>query len=112
MAYSSRIPPIKVKLSTSDFNSLVEILNIQTESEIEEISIKSSKIKDKILKYSVPLENEDGIIVDIRFYPNEIVDVFYIIFNGIKDDVTVETDYFEILKKGREDLKKNKFTEE
>ncbi len=106
MAYSKRIPPVKIKLSNIDFNKFIEILTIQAESEDENISKKSIKLKDKLLRYSVPIKTEeDEILVDIRCYQNEIVDMFYIIFDGLKEDVDYETDYFEVLLKVRESIK-------
>ena len=77
MAYSKRIPPIKVKLNVNEFNKLVEILNNMIDFEDEKISQKSSKIKDKLLRYSVPIKEDDGTeMVDMRFYNNEITDLF------------------------------------
>lgn len=106
MAYSKRVPPIKIKLSNIDFNRFIEILNIQEQNEDEVISKKSKKIKDKLLRYSVPIKNEeDEILVDIRCYQNEIIDIFYILFDGIKEEVKFETDYFEVLLKVREKMK-------
>ena len=37
----------------------------------EKISKKSSKIKDKLLKYSVPTTEDGTEMVDIRFYNND-----------------------------------------
>ena len=47
-------------------------------------------------------------MVDIRFYNNEIVDLFYILFYGIKDIIPVRTNYFEVLLKVREKIKNEK----
>ena len=67
MAYQKRIPPIKIRLNTDDFNKLVEIVNIQTENENEIIKNNASRLKDKLLRYSIPFTNDDGVIVEIRF---------------------------------------------
>ena len=113
MAYSKRIPPIKIKLSIDEFNKVVEVLNIQSENKDENLANKSSKLKDKMLRYSVPITNEnEDTVVDIRFYQNEILDIFYIIFDGIKEDISVETDYFNVLIKVREKIKQEKMTNE
>ncbi len=113
MAYSKRIPPIKLKLNIEEFNKLVDMLNNMTEYKDESISTKSAKLKDKLLRYSVPLTTDDGkTIIDIRCYQNEIIDLFYILFYGIRDCITVETNYYEVLVKARENLKQNKMTNE
>jgi len=111
MAYSKRIPPIKIRLNVEDFNRLVEIVNIQTENEKEEIATYSSRMKDKLLRYSIPFINDGVVIVEIRFYPREIAEMFYILFDGI-EDVDVQTDYFDVLVKVRENIKNKKQSEE
>ncbi len=113
MAYSKRIPPIKVKLNVNEFNKLVEILNNMIDFEDEKISQKSSKIKDKLLRYSVPIKEDDGIeMVDMRFYNNEITDLFYILFYGGEDIITIETNYYDVLIRVREKLKEEKVNNE
>lgn len=105
MAYSKRIPPIKIKVDIRSFNFLVEILSIHAEREDEVLAKKSSKMKDKLLRYSVPFETEEkGTLIDIRFYPNEAEDLIYILFNSI-DEFEVNTNYYEVLLKVRESLK-------
>ena len=49
MAYSTKVPSLKVKTSIDSFNKLVEILNIQAENSDENIS-KVYKIKRKIIE--------------------------------------------------------------
>ena len=51
MAYQKRIPPIKIRLNTDDFNKLVEIVNIQTENENEIITIVDFSPKSRWLFY-------------------------------------------------------------
>ena len=81
--------------------------------EDENISKKSSKMKDKLLRYSVPITEEDGTeIVDMRFYNNEITDLFYILFYGIENMISIETNYFDVLVRVREKIKENKTTNE
>ena len=59
MAYSTKIPSIKVKASIDKFNRLVEILNIQSVNSDDYISNKSTKLKNKLLKFSVPKEDDE-----------------------------------------------------
>lgn len=113
MAYSKRIPPIKIKLNVDEFNKLVEVLNNMIDYEDERIAQKSSKMKDKLLRYSVPITEEDGTeMVDMRFYNNEITDLFYVLFYGIENMISIETNYYDVLVRVREKIKENKTTNE
>lgn len=113
MAYSKRIPPIKIKLNVDEFNKLVEVLNNMIDYENERIAQKSSKMKDKLLRYSVPITEEDGTeMVDMRFYNNEITDLFYALFYGIENMISIETNYYDVLVRVREKIKENKTTNE
>ena len=113
MAYSKRIPPIKIKLNVDEFNKLVEVLNNMIDYENERIAQKSSKMKDKLLRYSVPITEEDGTeMVDMRFYNNEITDLFYILFYGLEDIISIETNYYDVLVRVREKIKEEKMTNE
>ncbi len=113
MAYSKRIPPIKIKLNVDEFNKLVEVLNNMIDYENERIAQKSSKMKDKLLRYSVPITEEDGTeMVDMRFYNNEITDLFYVLFYGIENMISIETNYYDVLVRVREKIKENKTTNE
>ena len=113
MAYLKRIPPIKIKLNINEFNKLNEILENIINSDNELYSKKSAKLKEKLLRYSVPIKNEnEEIKVDIRLYNNEIVDLFYILFYGIEDMISVETNYFDVLLQVREKIKEEKIANE
>lgn len=112
MPYSRRIPPIKIKLSVDDYNKLVQILDNMIDCGDEKYSSKSSKMKEKLLRYSVPIVEDDGIItVDIRFYNNEMVDLFKILFYGV-GDIDIYTNFFDVLVKVREKIKEEKMTNE
>ena len=113
MPYSRRIPPIKIKLTVNNFNKLVEVLNNMIDYENERIAQKSSKMKDKLLRYSVPITEEDGTeMIDMRFYNNEITDLFYILFYGLEDIISIETNYYDVLVRVREKIKEEKMTNE
>ena len=69
-------------------------------------------MKDKLLRYSVPIAEEDGTtIVDMRFYNNEIADLFMILFYEM-DNIPINTNYYEVLLSVREKIKKSKMSEE
>ncbi|MBQ8424458.1 MAG: hypothetical protein IJY25_00180 [Bacilli bacterium] len=106
MAHAKRKPPIKMKADIRGYNFLVEILSIHAERDNEKLSNKASKLKDKILRYSVPFETEDkDTLIDIRFYNNEAEDLIEILFNSI-DEFEVNANYFEVLLKVRESIQK------
>ena len=90
------------KQETTLESTFTDILNV----------LKSSKMKDKLLRYSVPITEEDGTtIVDMRFYNNEIVDLFMILFYEI-GNIPINTNYYEVLLSVREKIKKSKMSEE
>lgn len=107
MAYSSKIPSLKVKTSIDSFNKLVEVLSIQSNCIDENIVKKSMKLKDKLLKYSIPKNENEEEFVDIRFYQNELLDLFHILFDSMKDDIEYETNYYNLLLESRDKFKNN-----
>ena len=112
MAYSKRIPPIKIKLNVDDYNKLVQILDNMIDCGNEYYSNKCSKMKDKLLRYSVPFKEEDGTeIVDMRFYNNEMVDLFMIFFFGV-GDIDIHTNFYDVLVRVREKIKEDKTNNE
>jgi hypothetical protein len=107
MAFQKKTPPIKIRLNINDFNKLVEVISIQSENENEDIKNNSVRLKEKLLRYSIPFTNDDSVIIEIRFYPREIAEMFYVLFNGI-EDVEVKTNYYDVLVKVRENIKNKK----
>ena len=105
--------PIELGITNVDeYNKLLEILENMIDSDNENYSNKSSKMKDKLLRYSVPITEEDGTtIVDMRFYNNEIVDLFMILFYEM-GNIPINTNYYEVLLSVREKIKKSKMSEE
>lgn len=102
MPYQKRIPPVKVELTIEKFNYLVEMLNRYTSDENERIKSLSTKLKEKLLRYSIPRESEDGeTYIDIRFYPNEASDIIYMLIVNA-EEMEIETNYYEVLLKVRE----------
>ena len=55
----------------------------------------------------MPNTNEENVNkVDLRFYPDEIVDMFYVLFDELKDITEAQTNYYEVLLRVRESIKK------
>lgn len=102
MAYQKRIPPVKVELTIEKFNYLIEMLTRYTSDENERIKTLSTKLKEKLLRYSIPRATEEHeTFIDIRFYPNEASDIIYMLIVNA-EEIPVETNYYEVLLKVRE----------
>jgi hypothetical protein len=112
MAYAKRTPPIKMKVDIDSFNLLVELVNRYTEVDDERISVKSTKMKDKLLRYSVPIEDDEkGTIIDIRLFNNEAEDLIYMLFNNVPN-IEIKANYFDVLLKVREEIKNKRAEKE
>ena len=86
------------------FNQLVNILNINAQVGLEEenFSVIAEKLKNKLLTYSVPRTNDDGInFVDVRFFPNEASDMIWQLLIRAEKNESTE-DYYSILIQNRE----------
>lgn len=104
MAYQSRTPSVKLTLENKLFNQLVNILNINAQVGLEEenFSVIAEKLKNKLLTYSVPRTNDDGInFVDVRFFPNEASDMIWQLLIRAEKNESTE-DYYSILIQNRE----------
>ena len=102
-----RIPPVKVDLSIGKFNYLIEMLTRYTTSNNEKISETATKLKEKLLRYSIPrVTEEQETFVDIRFYPNEASEIIYMLLVNT-EDIEIETNYYEVLVNARESLKQD-----
>lgn len=107
MPYSTRKPSVQLTIDTDFFNKLVSILNFNNATNIddENFSAVAEKLKNKLLKYSVPRVNDEGKeFVDVRFFPNEAGDMIWQLL-AWGNDINIEEDYFSILKQNREDKK-------
>lgn len=104
MAYQSRTPSVKLTLENELFNQLVNILNINAQVGLEEenFSVIAEKLKNKLLTYSVPRTNDDGInFVDVRFFPNEASDMIWQLLIRAEKNESTE-DYYSTLIQNRE----------
>lgn len=107
MSYQRRTPPVRVELTIEKFNELVEILNRYSEDENERIKNNAIRLKDKLLRYSIPREDEENkVFIDTRFFPNEATDIIYMLLVNI-NGLEIESNYYEELLKIRENNKKD-----
>lgn len=103
MAYTKRIPPIKLILTIKEYNYIIGVLtkNIEKNNNKSENEL-SILTKEKLLKYGIPKTRENGDIeIELRLYNNEIADILSEFISFIKER-TKEINYFEVLLKVRE----------
>lgn len=103
MAYSKRVPQIKLVLNREEYNNLIEILTKNLEANDEDTKSIASMTKDKLLKYSLPRKEDDKIEIDIRLYINEIVDIIAQLLSYVNGKVN-KIDYYQVLLKVRENF--------
>lgn len=101
MAFSKRTPPVKILVDINKFNLLVQTISNYMLIEDDKIKNTASKLKEKIMRYSVPYENEEQEkMIDIRFFISEIEDLTNIFLFGI-NSLKIESDYYNELIKNR-----------
>lgn len=106
MAYSKRIPPIKLMLTIKEYNNLIGILTNNIE-ELQENELKelAALTKDKLLRYSIPKEIEnDKVEIETRLYINEAADIISELLSYLNSRIK-EIDYYQVLLKVRDNDK-------
>ena len=103
MAYTKRIPPIKLMLTIKEYNNLIEVLTQNINNEKDKTILELANLtKEKLLKYSVPRNNDDNNIeIDIRLYINEVVDIISQLLTYLSCRVK-DINYYDVLLKVRE----------
>lgn len=105
MAYSKRIPPITVELTTMKFNSLVEYLsNIDD----DEKNTASNKLKEKLLQYSIPNITDDDTTIVIRFFNQEAAQLISLLIGCCNQDSKIN--YYELLLENRKKCKEGDYS--
>lgn len=100
MSYQTRTPSTKLTLDRNLYNELLGILDINIEMKIEDenFSTIAEKLKNKIMQYSVPRINEEGIeYVDVRFFPSEASDMIWQLLIRSEKNDSVKDYYSELL---------------
>ena len=87
--FASKTPPVKVVVDKQYFNMLIQVLTTLEKIEEDEKEIyRVKKLKEKILTYSIPREeNEKTLIGKLMFL--------------FEKNIDVEANYFEVLEKIR-----------
>lgn len=106
MAYSQKIPPIKMVLKISEYNDLIEVLskNIEELEDLEEKKL-ANLTKEKLLKYSVPRQRDNDVNIDVRLYINEAADIISQLLLYLNSRLE-KIDYYQVLLKVRENIEK------
>lgn len=87
-------------LSIDEYNRLLEFISQFESSEIGELREKSMILKDKLLKYSVPVVDEGNELISVRFFVGEAKDILEIFLRNI--DIEPSTEYYTVLLKVRD----------
>lgn len=99
MAYSKRVPIIKLVLTKEEYNNLIEVLTQNIESKNIELQDIAKITKEKFLKYGTPQENDKGEIeINLKLYINEIIDIVNQLLSYINDKVS-KNNYYQVLLK-------------
>lgn len=99
MAYSKRVPIIKLVLTKKEYNNLIEVLTQNIESKNIELQDIAKITKEKFLKYGIPQENDKGEIeINLKLYVNEIIDIVNQLLSYINDKVS-KNNYYQVLLK-------------
>ena len=70
--FASKTPPVKVVVDKQYFNMLIQVLTTLEKIEEDEKEIyRVKKLKEKILTYSIPREENEKTLIDMRFFVNE-----------------------------------------
>ena len=94
MAYSRRTPPIKLVIGFVGFNILLSTLEkaINTLAEKNKRLGSAKRLKEKLLRYSVPKEDE----VEIGLFPSEAGELIELLLVVDKEKVWT-IDYYSVL---------------
>ena len=108
MAYVKRVPPIKLILTKSEYNILIGVLTRNYDaSDNEDVKELAKMTKEKLLKYSLPHNNEENNVeIDVRLYLNEAADIISQLLLNI-GKITNEINYYQVLLKVRENMEAN-----
>lgn len=107
MAYQNKVPPIRLKVTIDTFNSLIEFISkIESTSLIEKEKV--TKLKEKLLRYSIPITNEnEENLVEMRFYPNEAGKMIDILLYAVDGTITTNN-YYAVLLEVRNRIKEER----
>lgn len=101
MPYSKRTPPVKVDVSIELYNVLLEVLNKNEKYSDPEIFESAKKLKEKLLRYSIPFIDKGTSKVQVPLFINEASEMIYHLLIS-SSDLEKTIDYYQVLLKVRE----------
>jgi hypothetical protein len=100
--FMSKTPPVKVVVDKDYFNMLIQVLVTTEKIEVDEKEKnRVRKLKEKILTYSVPKEEDGTTLIDIRFFVNEASTLISKLMFLFESRIEIEADYYSVLEKVR-----------
>lgn len=102
MSYETKLPSVRVALKVDEYNKLISLLSDVEDVDIEDIKKRTEDIKNKILHYTQPVE-ENKVVT--RFYPSQVEIVLLILLSKSKE-IEVNKEYYKMLIENRENYKK------
>lgn len=94
-------PSVKFIVNKGNFNKLMGILTFQEENIItKEWKENAIKLKELLLRYSIPQKDEDGdiSIIDIALFQKEAAELIVLLLSAL-DRVQVDEDYTKKMKR-------------
>lgn len=112
MAFNSKTPPVKLTVTVDSYNSLIDFI-VKIESENDGVvKEKATALKDKLLRYSIPVIGEDGeYSVEMRFFPKEAGTMIDILLYAVDGSITT-TNYYQVLLDIRNKIKEERYNQE
>lgn len=94
-------PSVKFIVNKGNFNKIMEILTFQEENIVTKTwKENATKLKELLLKYSIPQKDEDGevAIIDISLFQNEAAELIVLLLSAL-DRLEVQEDYTKKMKR-------------
>ena len=95
-------PSVKFIVNKGNFNKLMGILTFQEENIVtEEWKEKARNLKDLLLKYSIPQNDEEGeiSIIDIGLFQKEAAELIVLLLSAFDNILLEEEDYTKKMKR-------------
>lgn len=94
-------PSVKFIVNKGNFNKLMGILTFQEENIVtQEWKENATKLKELLLRYSIPQKDEEGeiSIIDIALFQKEAAELIVLLLSAL-DRVKVDEDYTKRMKR-------------
>lgn len=93
---------VKFIVNKGNFNKLMSILTFQEENIVtEHWKQRASKLKELLLRYSIPQKDEEGeiSIIDIGLFQKEAAELIVLLLSAFDNILQVEEDYTKEMKR-------------